>query len=60
MMVAYRLYPDGRLVSEDSFAEVDNELPYYDDYYQTEVPAWVEGEDGIVCYIGTEMRGLNE
>jgi hypothetical protein len=57
MTVAYRLYPDGGLVSEDSFSEVDNEVPYYDDYYQTEVPAWLEDEEGIVCYIENEMRG---
>ena len=55
-MVKYRLYANGRLVNEDCFTDVDNEVPYYDDYYQTEVPVWVEGEEGIVCYIGNEMR----
>ena len=41
----------------DCFTDVDNEVPYYADYYQTEVPVWIAGEEGIVCYIGNEMRG---
>lgn len=56
-MMKYRLYANGRLVGEDCFTDVDNEVPYYDDYYQTEVPVWVDGEDGIVCYVRNEMRG---
>ena len=56
-MMKNRLYAHGMLVGEDCFTDVDNEVPYYDDYYQTEVPVWVDGEDGIVCYVRNEMRG---
>lgn len=56
--VTYRLYPNGRLVSEDSFLEIDNEQPYYDDFYQTEVPAYIEDEDTIVNRIKAEMSGF--
>ena len=31
-MMKYRLYANGRLVGEDCFTDVDDEVPYYDDY----------------------------
>jgi hypothetical protein len=55
--ITYRLYAHGRLVSEDSFTEIDNAQPYYDDFYQTEVPTSIEDEDAIITYINAEMIG---
>ena len=49
--VTYRLYANGRLISEDQFKEVDNEQPYYDDFTEGQVPASIENEDAIIDYI---------
>lgn len=45
--VNYRLYACGNLVSEDEFDMCDNMQPYYDDFYQTEVPASIDDIDAI-------------
>lgn len=55
MTIKYRLYADGSLVSEEDFEERDNSLPYYDDYFETDVPVELEDEDSIITYIETFM-----
>jgi hypothetical protein len=54
--IAYRLYPNGSLVSEDSFNQYDNMLPYYDDYYVLHVPIDIEGEDAVRKYFDDAMN----
>ena len=56
MTIKYRLYACGDLVSEDLFSEYDNAHPYYDDYYQTDVPIELEDEDEIIEYISTRRE----
>jgi hypothetical protein len=52
--IKYRLYPCGTLISEDYFTEYDNQQPYYDDYYETDVPTGLE-EDDVQTYIEEEL-----
>ena len=42
----FRLYADGTVIDEDSFAEYDNSIPYYDDYKEVDIP--IEILDHIV------------
>ena len=37
-MTRYRIYANGDIYHEDDFNEIDNSLPYYDDYNEVEVP----------------------
>ncbi len=47
----YRLYGDVSVVNEDDWGEMDNNLPYYDDYAVVDIP------DIIVEHIEAEVLG---
>jgi len=49
MNTTYRIYADGSIYHEDDFEEVDNSLPYYDDYQTIEIP------DVLVDYIADRV-----
>jgi hypothetical protein len=36
-MTKYRIYADGTICHEDCFEDLDNSLPYYDDYRLVEI-----------------------
>ena len=42
MSVGYRVYADDTIVHEDDFHELDNELPYRDDYATFTVPEGIK------------------
>ncbi len=41
----FRVYADGRVEDEEDFAELDNAVPYYDDYFGVSVP------DEVIAHI---------
>ena len=48
-VIKYRIYPDGTIMQEEGFDEVDNSTPVYDDYQTVEVP------EDVVAFIEEAM-----
>lgn len=36
--IKYRIFPDGTIVHQDDFEEIDNSTPVYDDYSEHSIP----------------------
>jgi len=47
----YRLYPDGEVVHQDEFDELDSAYTCYDDYKEVEIP------DEIIAHIEYAVAG---